>query len=169
MTHNTPLLDAAVSVAMECIATGETLLPFVITEGGRGAILSIDAEEAAEQIAMAQRSVDDLPAEASAWAFAYDGYLTLDEEKTDAVFFEVGERSNISILVYAQRYRPANSDQKVEMIGVLSRLPKSKPRLNNARFSEKKTPNQAPEPTTMAVTARAPSSTSRASQGRGSS
>jgi ankyrin repeat protein len=32
-----------------------------------------------------------------------------------------------------------------------------------------KTPNKAPEPTTMAVTSRAPSSTSRASHGRGSS
>jgi len=35
--------------------------------------------------------------------------------------------------------------------------------------SERKGPNKALEPTTMAVTARAPSSTSRASHGRGSS
>ncbi len=41
-----------------------------------------------------------------------------------------------------------------------------------ARFSfspRKKEANKAPEPTTMAVTIRAPSSTARASHGRGSS
>jgi predicted protein tyrosine phosphatase len=36
-------------------------------------------------------------------------------------------------------------------------------------LAKKKTPNKAPEPTTGAVTVRAPSSTSRASPGRGSS
>jgi hypothetical protein len=40
---------------------------------------------------------------------------------------------------------------------------------NRARLEIKKGPNQAPEPTTMAVTPRAPSSTSRADHGRGSS
>jgi hypothetical protein len=146
MTHNTQLLDAAMDVAMQCIATGETLLPFVITEGGRGAIVSIDAGKAAEQLELAQRAVDDLPADASAWAFAYDGYLTLAEEKTDAIFIEVGSRAQTTVSVYAQRYSPAGAGRKVKKIGVLSRISNMKPRLDNVRFSEGQMPNHPTEP-----------------------
>jgi hypothetical protein len=134
MTHNTRLLDAAMTLAMKCIADGEPLQPFVITEGGRGAILSIVGENAGQQLSLAQQTIDDLPADAIAWAFAYDGYLTLDDAKTDAIFIETGERSAAEVQVYAQRYLPAMDDRAVEKIGTFGRLTKMAPRLQNSRF-----------------------------------
>ena len=134
MTHNTRLLDAAMNLAMKCIAEGEPLQPFVTTEGGRGTIFSIVGENAGEQLSLAQQTIDDLPAGTTAWAFAYDGYLTLDGSKADAIFIEIGEPSAAEVQVYAQRYLPAKDDRAVEKIGTLGRLTKMAPRLQNSRF-----------------------------------
>ena len=61
----------------------------------------------------------------------------------------------------------ARFEQTVERLVQLVR--KRDPRIGVVPRSQTKRPNKAPEPTTMAVTSRAPSSTSRASHGRGSS
>jgi hypothetical protein len=60
--------------------------------------------------------------------------------------------------------------QRSDMISFLStQLPIDHPKSMSHLLPESKRPNKAPEPTTMAVTIRAPSSTARASNGRGSS
>lgn len=131
---------------MECINGGETLQPFVITEGGRSSILSIVGESVAEQFWIAQRAIDELPTEARVWAFAYDGYLTLDEEKTDAIFIEVGDRSVPEVSVYAQRYAPASPGTKMKLIGSLGRAAKMRSRLQNQQFcGSGKEANQQPQ------------------------
>jgi hypothetical protein len=67
--------------------------------------------------------------------------------------------------LYIAVYRQLGGKQEIhlpitDLVGIISAL---------QRTLEGEPPNKAPEPTTMAVTSRAPSSTSRASHGRGSS
>ena len=54
-------------------------------------------------------------------------------------------------------------------MGATALLPAVQLEADDFKMTKKTEPKQAPEPTTMAVTPRAPSSTSRASHGRGSS
>lgn len=134
MTHHIALIGAAKRLAIECIGSGETLQPFVITEGGRGSVITIVGESTAELLLIAQRAIDDLPPDARVWAFAYDGYLTLDQEKTDAIFIEVADRSAPNVTVYAQRYAAASPDAEMKLIGTLAQVSKIPARLQNQRF-----------------------------------
>lgn len=133
MCTKSELVREAVALALKCVATGETLLPFIITAGCKESIISIDGNSAAENIGLAQSAIDRLPPETSGWVFAYDGFLTLDEQRTDAIFVEAAERSSEGVEVYAQRYSAGSRESKAVPIGTVGRLPNMPGRLSNAK------------------------------------
>lgn len=93
----------ALDYGIECVSTGETLIPFaaVLVDGQRQLRrLLAEGPEAAER--MLDRLLTQEPIEA--YAYAYDGYVTLEGERSDAVFVEGAERG----VLFAQRYRPAD-------------------------------------------------------------
>jgi hypothetical protein len=50
-------------------------------------------------------------------ALAYDGYLTVDGSRSDAIYVEAVEPGSVEVMVIAQRYRPKRALKKFETIG----------------------------------------------------
>ena len=107
---------AALDHGIDSVRGGGPLIPFVLEEGEAGRSLSRFAAERLEE------GVEQARAHASASsqdrvAVAWDGYLTVDGERSDAVFVEAQERATPSSLVFAQRYRPGGRVRRLDIVG----------------------------------------------------
>jgi hypothetical protein len=128
-----PILDVAreaIDLAMKCVATGETLLAFVMTQGEPGAIVTLAGDSFEEVLAMAQGKVDELGDETRAFAFAYDGFITLRDERNDCIYVEATETSCDKLYMFAQRYRPKKFLRPVKRMGNWMCLETGAPKLN---------------------------------------
>lgn len=99
----------AMSHAFRNIEEGSgPLMPFVITDSdseGR-AIYRFEANSLGHALDSAQIWLEGADDEVSRYAFAWDGYITLDDEKWDALFVEAGDRSLPHGMLLCQRYAP---------------------------------------------------------------
>lgn len=107
----------SIDLAMKCVATGETLLAFIQTEGTPDAIISLAGKSFAEVLAMAQEQVGKFGAETTAFAFAYDGFITVKEERNDCVYVEAAEVGGDRLFIFAQQYHPKRFLRPVKRIG----------------------------------------------------
>lgn len=73
------------------------------------------AETLEEGLGRGRAWLAQLPQEVDRAALAYDGYITLDGERFDAIYVEVHERGAAASAVITQRYRPGAAP--VETIG----------------------------------------------------
>ncbi|MDM7855497.1 hypothetical protein [Cellulomonas alba] len=97
------LTHAVTSVVPE----GGPLIPFAIVEtvgGDRSLQRFVDELSAAQQ--RARDAIRSAPPQAARAAVAWDGYLTMDGQRQDAVFVEVSDRGLPSV-VLAHRYHDA--------------------------------------------------------------
>jgi hypothetical protein len=141
--NNQPSVDAspklmegiisAIDIAIGFIenAGGSPFIPFVYTmDGGKPQIIKflspLDGHSAIgfdtplnieKGIEMAKGSIADLPPRIEYYAVTYDGYITVNREKTDAIIVNAGERGKGFGLYVIQRYRPATDDLPLERIG----------------------------------------------------
>lgn len=85
--------------------SGGPLIPFVITEqdGIRG-IQPFVTERLEDGPERAREAIAALPVSVTAYALAYDGYITLDGTKFDAILVEASERNRPAGVRMAQRY-----------------------------------------------------------------
>ena len=82
---------------------GEPLIPFVVSEDGAGQrSLTRYVTDAVGARAAGEAALRD--SAATMYAFALDGYVTLDGKKTDAVIVEAGRRGRDRALVFVQPY-----------------------------------------------------------------
>lgn len=107
----------AIEVAMKCVTSGETLLPFILTEGEPGAIHSLVGESFSEVLTMAQKQVERFGTETKAFAFSYDGFITVQGVKNDCIYIEAAEVGDGRIFMFGQKYRPKNNLEPIERIG----------------------------------------------------
>ena len=119
----------SIDLAIKFVATGETLLAFILTEGESGAIHSLAGESFAKVLTMAQDVVDGLGPETTAFAFAYDGFITLQGERSDCIYLESSEVGEERIFVFAQRYRPKKFLRPAKRIGNWMCLERGNPKL----------------------------------------
>lgn len=100
------LAFAALDHGLESVRDGDgPLVPFALTEGAEGRHLTRFAAELLEQgQEEARRHVRESDAERV--ALAYDGYLSVEGERSDAILVEAQERGTTISVVFAQRYRP---------------------------------------------------------------
>ncbi len=71
--------------------SGGPLLPFVVTSSNGERSLNVFATESLEEsMAAARQFLAQLPAGAEAFAFAYDGFVTVEGVRTDAILVESG-------------------------------------------------------------------------------
>ena len=122
MTMNDPQQDAhnlaelavyALNLAFRSIKDGEGMLvPFVMTDTGEeGRTLHRFVADSMEQ--SRQRALDWLDEAGGTvyrYAFAWDGYVKVDDIKWDAIFVEAGDRILPHGMLLCQRYRPKNGD-----------------------------------------------------------
>jgi len=126
------LVREAIDLAIRCVDTGETLVPFLMTEGEPGAVISIPGASADEVLAIAQKTVNDFDARTKAFAFAYDGFIRIEDERTDAIYVEASYAGSHHIYVFVQRYTPARSGEPAVRIGNWAYLQRNESRLKPA-------------------------------------
>ena len=103
----------ALNLAFRSIEDGEGMLvPFVMTDTeneGRGLHRFVaDSMEQSRQ--RARDWVGEAGPSVSRYAFAWDGYVKVDDIKWDAVFVEAGDRALPHGMLLCQRYHPENGN-----------------------------------------------------------
>jgi hypothetical protein len=112
----------AIDLAVDCFAAGEHN-PFILFVDERGRTQLVDVKDAegniTPQLVEGARHIvsQGIPETASRYAIAYDGYLTVDGERTDAAFVEAAERGDREAVLIAQQYRIKKRSKKPERIG----------------------------------------------------
>lgn len=102
----------ALDHALWSVQDGEVLVPFVMTETvlTRFANETVDkGKEEAEKF-LAQQTDEVI-------TLAFDGFLTRDSQKMDAIFVEAFDKELPQGLLLAQRYKPKTDSQEFEMVG----------------------------------------------------
>jgi hypothetical protein len=119
MAHPTDrLIDWAVKaleLGFDCIAESDHA-PFALISQ-RGTEHLIEFKEASgiideELVNVGKRAVRASFADADIYAVVWDGCLTADDKKHDAIFAEAGERGSREAFVFAQKYRPTKGGLK---------------------------------------------------------
>ena len=111
------LIFVALDHGVDSVSGGGPLVPFALTEAPDGRTLTrFHAGELEVGVAQAREHARDVP-EATLIAIAYDGYLTVEDERSDAIFVEGQERGTASSVVFAQRYKPGGRLRKFSTIG----------------------------------------------------
>jgi hypothetical protein len=120
ITASEALVDLAffaLDHAVESVTSEGPLIPFALVEDEARdrrleRFMAGTLEEAQEEARQHVRA-----ASAPRVAIAYDGYLTVDGERSDAVFVEAQESGDASGLILAQRYRPGGRLRKFSTVG----------------------------------------------------
>lgn len=103
----------ALNHALRSIEDSEGMLvPFVMTDNeaeGRS-LHRFVADSMEESRQRAKNWVGEADLSVSRYAFAWDGYVRLDDIKWDAVFVEAGDRMLPYGMLLCQRYQPQNGD-----------------------------------------------------------
>jgi hypothetical protein len=107
----------ALDHAIDSVSAGEPLVPFAVVEDESGRDLTRFAAETLEEGQANAREHVRAARDAVRVAIAYDGYLTVEGERSDAVFVEAQERGRPLGVVLAQRYRPGGRLRKFATIG----------------------------------------------------
>lgn len=122
--HSLELLNRALDHALGSLDSEDALIPFVMAMKADGSIaLNRFAAETLEgSVEHARHSLHHLPAGVVAYALAYDGYLTLEETRYEAVLLEVGYRDAPTAVEYGQPYARGETGQKPTEIGNVKTL-----------------------------------------------
>ena len=99
-------------------ASGGPLIPFIVVEqDGKRELRRFVAERLEEGQQRAREAVAALPPSATAYALAYDGYITVQGTKFDAILVEASERSRPAGVRMAQRYTPKRFLRSFQTVG----------------------------------------------------
>jgi hypothetical protein len=97
-------------------ASGETLIPFLISQDGSGRQLKrFVADTFEESVGMARADAARLPQQTELVALAFDGFITVEGTRWDAVIVQAQRRGNPRCATFAQRYKRDGS--RIEAVG----------------------------------------------------
>lgn len=97
-------LDHAVDSVRE---TADLLIPFVLTEkDGEKRILTRFAAERVEQgVEQAKKHIEEKKEDSDRYAIAWDGFVTIEGTKWDAMLVEAGDKKGDTGILLCQRYQ----------------------------------------------------------------
>ena len=107
----------ALDHGVESIKNGGPLVPFAVTEGPDGRNLERFASERLEEGQAHARAHVRSAGDAVRVAITYDGFVTLEGERSDAILVEAQERNRPASVILAQRYRPGGRLRRFSTIG----------------------------------------------------
>jgi hypothetical protein len=113
------LVFLALDHGVESVRDGDgPLIPFVIVEqDGKRELHRYAAEMLEDCERQAREAVASLPPSVTAYAFAYDGFITVQGTKFDAILVEASERGRPAGVRMAQRYTPKAGSRDFQPIG----------------------------------------------------
>jgi hypothetical protein len=127
------LMFFALDHGIASIDNGGHLVPFVASEaGGVRRLDRIAAEPYERAMAEARTFASKLASSVTVYAIAYDGFITVDGNKYDAIIVHGAERGKGDAYLLAQRYRPAKAGSPIEAIGNPAYLGREPSPLRNA-------------------------------------
>ncbi len=113
--HLAPDMFLALDHAVDSISGGDPLIPFVVTTSGEGRdIKRFAADQLEECVEFAMQHIEANAEPGKVLSLAYDGYLTIESTRTEALYIQVFEGRADQGYLFAQRYKR----------GLLSRKPK---------------------------------------------
>ena len=107
------LVFKALDHAIESVSGGEMLVPFVMTNTNIHRFVADRVEIAKDKAENYIKEQKDEPL----MVLAYDGFITVENIKHDAVFVKSIDRNRKKKLVLAQRYVPTTTEQIFKKIG----------------------------------------------------
>lgn len=109
----------ALEHGVDCVRDGEPLIPFVVAEDENGGskLHRFAAPKTDEGVEEARNYLKTHTSEFVRYALAYDGYLTVDNEKSDAIIIEACEKNMPRAFTLTQRYKPQTESQQFSEIG----------------------------------------------------
>ena len=115
------LMFAALDHGVESIADGAgPLIPFAIfiNNTGERVLQRFVTEQIEEGVEAAKNYVNGEKSNIKIYAIVWDGYITLDEKKYDAILVEAGENNKEFGVLLAQRYEQKGMfKKKMNLIG----------------------------------------------------
>lgn len=114
------LLFTVIDHAVDSIkSSGGPLIPFSITEdhAGERTLARYAAERLEEGVVLGQNSIKESKDRISRYAMAWDGRVTFEGRKWDAVIVEAGDKIGPSGLLVWQRYRPRRILKGIKPVG----------------------------------------------------
>jgi len=110
------LLDAALDNGVASLAEGH-LIPFAIFDGPAGRRMARFIAEPYELAVDQARKAVAGAGDADRVLIAYDGYITIQGSRSDALLIEAQDRRRSHSVTFALRYRPASSAGGFETMG----------------------------------------------------
>ena len=99
-------------------ASGGPLTPFIVVEqDGKRELHRFATERLEDGQQRAREAVAALPPSATAYALAYDGYVTVQGTKFDAILVEASERGRPTGVRMTQRYTPKKFLRSFQTVG----------------------------------------------------
>jgi len=99
-------------------AGGGPLVPFVMVEqDGKRELHRFATERVEEGQHRAREAIAALPPSATTYALAYDGFITVQDTKFDAILVEASERGRPAGVRMAQRYTPKKFLRSFQTVG----------------------------------------------------
>lgn len=117
------LISLTLDHGVSSVEEGDALIPFVLTEAGGQREIHRFVDEQPQGISLegsldrARKYVETLPQEVDRYTLAYDGYVTVEGNKHDAILVEAREVATPIPLLFAQRYQPKRTLRKARKIG----------------------------------------------------
>jgi hypothetical protein len=95
--------------AVWSVSDGATLIPMLASESAEGSrsMSRLVAEELGDAVARGRKALADNPSRAARAVLLYDGYLTLEAGRFDAIFVEARDYGGGHGFTMAVPYRPA--------------------------------------------------------------
>ena len=120
------LIFEAVDEGLTLLRSGRGLAPYMMLLTREGYVLQrFTGDTVSECLDKAYASLREQDEDTLAYALVYDAVVTVDEQDSDAVLVEAGERGQSDGLRFARRYRPPTAAAPFATIGELALLGKS--------------------------------------------
>jgi hypothetical protein len=100
------LVFFALDHGIDSVRDGGPLVAFLLTEGCGRHLARFATERIEQGVMEARRAVSSLDGSVNSYAIAYDGYVTIEGTRFDAILVEAAERGSAAGFLFAQRYRP---------------------------------------------------------------
>jgi hypothetical protein len=100
------LIFLALDHGIDCVKEEGSLIAFLIEESQDRTLHRFVTDRIEAGLVKAQQFAGSLDANTKKYAIGYDGYITIEGTKYDAILVEAAERGAPTGFRFAQRYRP---------------------------------------------------------------
>ena len=112
------LAGFALAHAAWSVSKGETLCTMAFTENGSNRqLFRFEADTIPESVEIGRQHLNDLQAELERWILVFDGYVTLGDEKLDALVMQLWSHRPETLARIVQPYRPRTRLRRFKVLG----------------------------------------------------